>query len=133
MLTNDPKLCFSSLNSSNFPLTLPIPPQKKQKTSKNQKGAIHTPPDPTHCHSSEQKNHWPTFCPPIFCFVSPSPRSELNRWSAEIGGEIHETSQQVAELRRGRAMESCGGVERFLYGFSFFGGVFVFFKEENAD
>ena len=28
-------------------------------------------------------------------------RSELNRWSAEIGGEIHEASLKVNELRHG--------------------------------
>ena len=33
--------------------------------------------------------------------LSKSLRSELNRWSAEIGGEIHEASQKVSELRTG--------------------------------
>lgn len=32
--------------------------------------------------------------------ATPQATSELNLWSAEIGGEIHETSQKVAELRK---------------------------------
>ena len=34
--------------------------------------------------------------------ATPQATSELNRWSAEIGGEIHEASQHVAELRSPR-------------------------------
>eukprot|EP00434_Breviolum_minutum_P005155 symbB.v1.2.004545.t2/scaffold245.1/size253980/2 len=32
--------------------------------------------------------------------TTPQATSELNRWSAEIGSEIHEASQQVGELRK---------------------------------
>jgi len=32
--------------------------------------------------------------------TTPQATSELNRWSAEIGSEIHETSQKVGELRK---------------------------------